>query len=90
MIENQQDREDSRRDLEPGRRKEHEQGELENEAKSVHVGLKITKSEQEKENNGRALELEPRNALIRTRTRGNEQLSLNWTVALSTGSRYGR
>ena len=48
VIENQQDREDSGRDLEPERRKEHEQEELEKEANSVHIGLKVTESEQER------------------------------------------
>ena len=50
-------------------------------------------SEQEREDNGRALEPEPRKGLVleeRAEQEGNEQLSLNWTVALSTGSRYGR
>ena len=65
-VKNQQDREDSGRDLEPERRQEHEQGELEKEANSVYVGLKVTKSgEQEREDNGRALEPEPRKGLIR-------------------------
>ena len=42
---NQQDREDS---LEPERWKEHKQEELEKKVNSVHVGLKVTESEQEK------------------------------------------
>ena len=45
MWQNQQDREDSSRDLEPEHQKEHEQGELEKEANSVHIGLKVTKNE---------------------------------------------
>ena len=50
-------------------------------------------SEQEREDNGRALEPEPRKSFVleeRAEQESNEQLSLNWTVALLTGSRYSR
>ena len=59
-----------------------EQGELKKEVNSMHVGLKVTKSKQEREDDGRALEPEPRKGLIRTQTRGEQTAQLELDSSL--------
>ena len=48
----------------------------------MHVGLKVTKSKQEREDDGRALEPEPRKGLIRTQTRGEQTAQLELDSSL--------